>query len=808
MCTRSGSLKDYLRRTYGEQVQKIVDIYGKELDRQARFSNHHHFNLRCHKSGVIPLSLRVKSPVDSNRARAAAARVSKVFLQERIKSSWNVRKSAQSHAEGCRKILHKALSLEDFSKIDGMCKKKAETVFVKVKENQIRKFDGLKGEIEKPEKKYVEEVRSSWVVNLSQRKLTTEEESVLRKGPKFAKPPRLNVIDFAAPIESALQVSEVSEQVKETVRIRICDAIKRAKKPSNNLTAQEKEALRILKEDKSIQILQADKGNATVLMEKEDYNKKVLQLLDDKKSYLILERDPTRTTERNLLTLLRKLNKDKKMSDAIYNRVRPSEGSSRCGLFYGRVKLHKVDIPLRPVIDTCGTVTYELSKQLSTILRPLVESSKRVLKNTDGLVNAMREVKLSDDEILISFDVKSLFTSVPVEEAINICERKLNEEEALHKHTSLSVETIVNLLRFCLKSTSFQYNGKYYKQLEGVAMGSPVSPIIADIFMIDLEDKTLEAIDACYRPRVWFRFVDDIISVVKKVNAQRVLDHLNNQNPSIVFTMEKEKDGILPFMDVKFTRQDKDGSLMREVYQKEAHTNRYIQFNSHQPKEVKEGVIACLMDRAKKVSSSEEVLCKEQKRVIKVMSANGYPRRFIEQVVRKQARNRKKMHLDEEDEVKWETAKIPYIEGVSQELRRIARLAGIRCVFTAPDTLRSLYAVKDPIPIGSQTHCVYSVKCSTCSDEYIGETKRAVDIRKKEHVKATRTGQTTKSAIAEHVYEKNEPHDIDWSSFKVIDRGRRTRERKLKEAFHIYKQQPKMNRDTGIERSSVWNSIL
>ena len=111
--------------------------------------------------------------------------------------------------------------------------------------------------------------------------------------------------------------------------------------------------------------------------------------------------------------------------------------------------------------------------------------------------------------------------------------------------------------------------------------------------------------------------------------------------------MEKEKDGILPFMDVKFMRQGKDGSLMQEVYQKEAHTNRCIQFSSHQPKEVKEGVIASLMDRARKVSSSEEVLRKEQKGVIKVMSANGYPRRFIEQAVRKQARN--KMHLDEED---------------------------------------------------------------------------------------------------------------------------------------------------------------
>ena len=77
------------------------------------------------------------------------------------------------------------------------------------------------------------------------------------------------------------------------------------------------------------------------------------------------------------------------------------------------------------------------------------------------------------------------------------------------------------------------------------------------------------------------------------------------------------------------------------------------------------------------------------------------------------------------NEVKWETARIPYIEGVSQELRRIARLAGIRCVFTAPDTLISVYAMKDPVPQGSQTHCVYSVKCKTCDDEYVGETRRS-----------------------------------------------------------------------------------
>ena len=96
----------------------------------------------------------------------------------------------------------------------------------------------------------------------------------------------------------------------------------------------------------------------------------------------------------------------------------------------------------------------------------------------------MEEVTLNEDEMLVSYDVKSLFTSIPVEESIGRCERKLNKDEMLGDRTSVDVATIIGLLRFCLSTTSFQYKGTHY-QLVGVAMGSPVSPVIADIFMED-----------------------------------------------------------------------------------------------------------------------------------------------------------------------------------------------------------------------------------------------------------------------------------------------------------------------------------
>ena len=164
---------------------------------------------------------------------------------------------------------------------------------------------------------------------------------------------------------------------------------------------------------------------------------------------------------------LHHLHKNKQIPDDVYNDVRPSEGSSKPARFYGRLKLHKESKPLRPVVSTCGTATYDLAKWLSKTLRPLVGSSGRILKDTKDLVEIMDEVALSGEEILVSFDVKSLFTSIPVDEAISICEERLKGDDTLEKRTKMKVGTIVKLLQFCLKSTEFVHGGVYYKQLKG-----------------------------------------------------------------------------------------------------------------------------------------------------------------------------------------------------------------------------------------------------------------------------------------------------------------------------------------------------
>ena len=170
-------------------------------------------------------------------------------------------------------------------------------------------------------------------------------------------------------------------------------------------------------------------------------------------------------------------------------------------------------------------------------------------------------------------------------------------------------------------------------------MGSPLSPIIADIFMVDLEERAIAGAGEDIAPSVWKRYVDDVLSVVKRDKGQLLLDHLNKQHEKIRFTMEEERDGSLPFTDISFSR-DEYGQVVREVYRKPTHTNRYVQFTSHHPESVKSGVIDCLVKRAATVSSNDELLGKELDKIREAMNQNNYPKHFVKKAIEK--RNEKK----------------------------------------------------------------------------------------------------------------------------------------------------------------------
>ena len=139
----------------------------------------------------------------------------------------------------------------------------------------------------------------------------------------------------------------------------------------------------------------------------------------------------------------------------------------------------------------------------------------------------------------------------------------MEKDEKLNDRTVLSVQNIIELLRFCLHNTYFSFQNKFYEQVEGAPMGSSVNPIVANLYMECFERKSLSSAN---NPPAWFRFVHDMWVIQQGAHKQEFLDHINNVDPAIKFTVEgNQSNGAIPFIDTLVTPLA-DNSLSFQVY--------------------------------------------------------------------------------------------------------------------------------------------------------------------------------------------------------------------------------------------------
>ena len=233
-----------------------------------------------------------------------------------------------------------------------------------------------------------------------------------------------------------------------------------------------------------------------------------------------------------------------------------------------------------------------------------------MLKTTQDFIDQIKGIHLNHDQCMMSCDVKALFTSVPTLQATNIIKKLLEEDQELQQRTSLSIENIISLLEFCLNSNYFSFQGKYFEQLEGAAMGSPISPIVANLYMESFE---VEAIRSAPHPLyLWKRFVDDTLTIIESSQKNEFLKHINSIDKHIQFTAEDQRsDGAMPSLDILIT-PGKDGSLSTSVFRKPTHTDLYLQWDSHHTLTSKYSVIGTLQHRAQTICSNPQLLQKEE----------------------------------------------------------------------------------------------------------------------------------------------------------------------------------------------------
>ncbi len=176
-----------------------------------------------------------------------------------------------------------------------------------------------------------------------------------------------------------------------------------------------------------------------------------------------------------------------------------------------------------------------------------------MLNDTFDFVNRISKVKIGKGQWIVSFDIVSFFTNIPTLETIEIIvDMAFDGVELFH---GMEKDDLRKLLRICVQESHFQFDGNYYEQIDGVSMGSPLGPLFANIFMSWFVKRYMNELKNL-GVESWSRFVDDTFVILKsRKDAEIVLKFLNTKHPNIKFTMEEEKSGCIPFLDVLAKRK-------------------------------------------------------------------------------------------------------------------------------------------------------------------------------------------------------------------------------------------------------------
>ncbi|CAF3650056.1 unnamed protein product [Rotaria sp. Silwood1] len=506
------------------------------------------------------------------------------------------------------------------------------------------------------------------VTNLSRRVLSNNEVDCLTNGLDFGLVPAhvddmgviSNVEQFFHHVTNIYQnhkslMSELEEKTKTSAEVRVLTAQEMAL--ASNLRSitdsfrfqanrfchkrygdnpeheQYRSVLMHLKEDKSLVITRPDKGRGVVLMNKNEYLSKMYAIVNDSSKFKRLSTDPTVAREQNLIKLLNRLLKEKSITEQFFKMSCPK--GSNPGRLYGLPKIHKDNIPLRPVLSAIGTFNYGLGKALTNILSDIIEKEKMV-RDPFSFVEELKTLPKSFSNYkMVSFDISSLYTNVPLDETIEIILKNLYETRATPP--TIQRDDMKQLLIFATKNTHFLFDNNLYDQVDGVSMGSPLAPLLAEIFLQDFEKKhssTFTSMGIVY----WKRYVDDTFVLIDSTfSAKDICTKLSQFQKSIKFTCEEEaaNTNTVSFLNILIQKQPGIG-FATKVHRKETFSGLITKWSSFVPKAYKYNAISTLVYRAIKLCSSYKRLHQEFRFIRKLGTKNGYPINFVNSIIRRQ----------------------------------------------------------------------------------------------------------------------------------------------------------------------------
>ena len=432
-----------------------------------------------------------------------------------------------------------------------------------------------------------------------------------------------------------------------------------------------------------------------------------------------------------------------------------------------------------------------MSKFLVPILNNIVVGPYTIINS----FSFNKEVLEQDPSLIMgSLDVDALFTSLPLTETIDICVNELyKDKDVVQNFTKSEMKQLLNLAS---KDTLFLFDGVYYNQIDGVAMGSPLGPHFANAFMNYHEKIWLDECPLDFKPKYYKRYVDDIFVLFESFEKmEKFKDYLNSKHPKINFTYELEQNGRLPFLDMMIDRND--GKIKTSVYRKPTFTGIYTHFDSFLPSIYKFGLLSTLLFRYFSICSTYMLFHLEIVELKNIFLRNGYPSKFIHESIYKfMNKIFIKKVIKHTVPKKDYTLILPYLGPLSNKIQKriknvfqkILPAGNIKLIFKTSKRLSNILKFKDVIPSDIESHIIYHFKCPCGNAGYVGETRMHHIVRSSQHLGISEfTGRPTtagvQTAITKHI--KSNSCNSSLNNFKILGREVDYHRRHIKESLFI-----------------------
>ena len=755
----------------------------------------------CKKKKVVPSFIKIKTAVQNPRAAKAVQFAQSKWLNLEIKDKFKQMSDIELELYNLHLEITKNMNENLFDEWISFSEKVNLTAKDDAKKKRLRQSKKLNKLIEVKNtngKCFEPEIIPDFVINKSSVDFNEEELNLLNLGLKYTpKPLKTPFVDLAVDIETILKykLPSVQEELRTTTN-NVFDCALSTDRQSDTKTINEHKLIKSLREKDCVYV-KADKGNKIVILDSVDYDRRVLDLIDEC-SYKEVKKSP-------LLKMVRESDAIRKEISKVFGKrllrtlIVPNPMLAK---IYALPKIHKVGDKMRPIVSNINTPIYKMAKWLVREIKNLPPWPSQSVKNSFDFVTKIKNVVLNDDEIMISFDVESLFPSIPIKEALGdfrdfLETTNLKEEEK---------QVYRMVAKTCMDHNYFEFRDKFYKVEKGTNMGNPISPLISEVFMSAFETKLK---NENLLPRLWLRYVDDIFAIVKCDEVENVLNILNSRFDSINFTEEKERNGKLAFLDLELKRIN--NKIEIGVYHKETSTKRVIPNISHCAIQHKLAGFHSHIHRLCRLPLSIENYKKEYDYIQEIAKINGYSSELVDNIVYKHSEKVRRSNLSTffatNEKLNLKRVSISFVPRITNKLKSKFKEFGMQFVYRNESKLVNLLGTtKDKTPQLNKSG-IYSVECGDCKRSYHGQTKRAVTVRVGEHFKCIRNNMPSRSAVALHAL-VNEHTNVSIENAKLEKQVNDERRLDAYEYYYIKRDPSALNLDEGNITSSLIDRLI